>query len=343
VAGRRSDGTLHLTNGESAGNSLRRTSLGGTVLCWQDVLTEGSVPALPRADLRAVRARFLSECGWGGVRAILHSLERRDRLLELALGEGRHVVLWFEHDLYDQLQLLQILALAHEVGFRPGRIELLNVGSFEGRPDFRGLGELSPDELESLWPKRWPVTTELAALGNLGWEAIRGPEPTAIERFLAGDTSGLPFLDAALRRLLEELPDTGTGLSRSERQVLEILADGARTPPELFHESQAREEAPFDGDTWLWRRLASLGAGERPLVVCDGGAPLPAPPPFGEAGTFTAGRAALTDAGRDVLAGQADRIELLGIDRWVGGTHLRTDHLPRWDREAGRVATSEQA
>ena len=56
---------LHITNGESAGNTLRQTALGGAVLPWQDVLHEGPVPALPRQKLLRTRARFLADCGWG--------------------------------------------------------------------------------------------------------------------------------------------------------------------------------------------------------------------------------------------------------------------------------------
>src|SRR3954447_12149543 len=48
-------GVLHVTNGDSAGNTLRRTALGGAVLPWQDVLHEGPVPLLPPARLRDVR------------------------------------------------------------------------------------------------------------------------------------------------------------------------------------------------------------------------------------------------------------------------------------------------
>src|SRR5205807_720185 len=51
--------------GESAGNTLRQTTLGGAVLSWQDVLHEGPVQALPRVELIRTRARFLAECGWG--------------------------------------------------------------------------------------------------------------------------------------------------------------------------------------------------------------------------------------------------------------------------------------
>src|SRR6478752_4903805 len=76
---------LHVTNGESAANTLRRTGLGGAVLPWQDVLHEGPVPSLPRVALLRTRAAFLSECGWGSRRAILSSLELRDRQLHQAL------------------------------------------------------------------------------------------------------------------------------------------------------------------------------------------------------------------------------------------------------------------
>src|SRR5262249_51201147 len=199
-----------VTNGESAGNTLRRTALGGAVLPWQDVLVEGPVPNVPAPELRTVRARFLSDCGWGNAGTLRDALERRDRIFEQALADRHHVVLWFEHDLFDQLQLVQALAQADEHGFDTERLELVGVGSFAGRPDFHGLGELTVDELETLWPLRRPVTDELAAEGARAWAAVRAPEPTAIETLIESDTSALPFLAAALRRLLEELPDSRT-------------------------------------------------------------------------------------------------------------------------------------
>ena len=79
------------------------------------------------------------------------ALERRDRQLLEALRDGIEVVLWFEHDLYDQLQLLDVLALAHTEEAAP---ELIVIGSFPGKPSFAGLGELTASELETLWPSR---------------------------------------------------------------------------------------------------------------------------------------------------------------------------------------------
>jgi hypothetical protein len=36
----------------------------------------------------------------------------------------------------------------------------------------------------------------------------------------------------------------------------------------------------------------------------------------------------LTDAGAQVLAGNADHVTLNGIDRWIGGVQLRGHHVP---------------
>ena len=109
-----------------------------------------------------------------------------------------------------------------------------------------------------------------------------------------------------------------TGLSRLERQLLEELAPGPRSLTELFLAMEPREEAPFAGDELVWRRLEDL----EPLVTC------------GEQDVT------LTEAGRKVLSGDADLVELLGIDRWLGGTHLRPGHVWRWDPAAARVVSS---
>ena len=158
------------------------------------------MPAGPRRELLQARAAFVSACGWGSRRSILASLERRDRQLVQALRDGQQVVLWFEHDLYDQLQLVDVLALA-----APDAPELIVVGSFPGRPAFRGLGELTADDLETLWPARVPGQDTLAAAVSV-WAALRHPDPSALAEAARADLPGLPFLGPALLRLLEELP-----------------------------------------------------------------------------------------------------------------------------------------
>jgi hypothetical protein len=307
--------TLHVTNGDSTAGTLRETDLGGEVVAWRDVLHEGPVPPGDEDDVRRTWARFLASLG--GDEARLHTeLAARDAALLDALGAGDDVVLWFEHDLYDQLQLVQALSLVAGAGVGIGSLRLICIDAFPGRPRFAGLGELDAAELESLWPERRPVEPATLACAVEVWTAFRQPDPKAVESLLAAELPGLPFLATALRRLLEELPALDDGLLRSERQVLAALEAGATNRTDLMRAAADAEEAPFLGDTWVFDRLGALTRGARPLVAPD---------------------YRLTDDGREVLAGRLDRVAAVGIDRWLGGTHLREPEPWRWDRAAGRV------
>jgi hypothetical protein len=324
---------LHVTNGDSTAHTLQRACLAGDVLPWRDALHAGPVPAVPRPELLRGRAAFLSECGWGDGQEILSSLEERDRRLERAFADGEPVVLWFEHDLYDQLQLLDILALARDAEATP---EAIVVGTFPGKPSFRGLGELTAEELATLWPARRAVPAKTRATAAAIWADVRQPTPEALAWRVGRDAPELPFVRPALLRLLEELPAPGDGLSTTERTALRAISEGAGTPAAAFEAAQDLERAPFLGDTWFVAAIAELGRGPHRLVGTEGGNELPALDPGDEQG-FAQLSVRLTEAGERVLRGEADRVDLLGIDRWVGGTHVTPGAVWRWDPSAQRL------
>jgi len=321
---------LHVTNGDSTVPGIRGTGVGGDVLPWRDVLHEGPVPAgVDDAELRATRARFLSECGWGPAEAIEADMRARDERLAAALAGDEPVVLWFEHDLYDQLQLIQVLDAVDG----SANVEAILADRFRGAMD--------SGELAALWPDRAPVARDQVALARFAWEAVRAPEPRGIEALLDTHTVALPHLGPALRRLLEELPAVGDGLGRTERQALEAVAAGERSPHDIFVATQRAEDAPFLGDTWMWTRLSELGQGDERLVQTSAGDPLGPPPPHSDTNGFTRHEIELTRTGRAVLAGEADRAALVPLDRWVGGIHVTgPDPAWRWDRATGRAVSA---
>jgi hypothetical protein len=324
---------LHVTNGDSTASVLGAAGA-REVLPWRDVLHEGPVPLGIGPDaLRGVRASFLARSSGGREDDIEADLERRDMWLASAVQEGQEVVLWFEHDLYDQLQILQIL---DSLSARRGdRVQLIQVDRFPGRPRFAGLGELTPAEIVTLWPERRPVSGAQQALASRAWEAFRSDDPREIERLVHGDTSALPFLADALRRHLRQLPWTADGLAEDERAMLDALrGQGRATPVELFAAAAGREPSPFMGDLTAFWHLASLAGGDHPLVEpADPGIALPQP----HEEAFQQVELRLTSTGERVLAGELDRVAVRGFDRWLGGVHVDGLGTWRWDAEAGRV------
>src|SRR5262245_53706763 len=185
---------------------MRGAGLAGSIVAWRDVLHEGPVPAgLSYEKLRDVRARFIAACGWASHDEAVRTLADRDHSLA-AVGGTEEVVLWFERDLYDQLQLIQIL---DRLGER--RASQVDVG--EPR-DVRAAEPLP------LFEGRTPLEASAVDVGRQAWRAFTSADPTEVERLLDSGTTELPFLEAALLRHLEEFPSVRDGLSRTERQLL---------------------------------------------------------------------------------------------------------------------------
>ncbi|TMR24320.1 DUF1835 domain-containing protein [Nonomuraea turkmeniaca] len=311
---------LHVSNGD--GTDLPGTGLAPRVLYWRDVLHEGPVPAVGPEELRQIRAAFLAGANADDRAEGADMFAERDRILE-ANRDGEYV-LWFEADLYDQLQIIQILARLADLGVPAQRITLICIGEHPGIARFGGLGQLTAEQLREL-----PTTNACARLtpaalqlATHAWAAFRAPTPDGLRAIAGNRSSELRFLGEAFDRLSREYPATRDGLSLTERRILAAVADGAAEAGTAFVRAAARETRPYLGDTWCFAMMDRMAQAPIPLLHAE-----PANRPV-DRGTGLS----LTRAGARVLAGGADHVALNGIDRWVGGVHLRGHHVPwRWD------------
>jgi hypothetical protein len=278
-------------------------------------------------DLTATRVDYLGASGAGDRDTIEFELTSRDRGLAVSAQFDR-VVLWFEHDLYDQLQLLQLLdwLAAHP----PRKLALVCHAEY--------LGECTPERLLDRYQARRPLTATQMSLAQNAWAAFRDGDPTAIERVLAGNTDGLRFLRAAFERHLQQFPSVVNGLSRSEAQALDALADAPAAPRAVYyHSHHRREDAVFLGDASFAICLRALSTCTQPLVLAVDGGVLGRDADAG----FWNTAVALTSFGRSVAAGEADHVRSNGIDRWLGGVHLHGRETPwRWSPDERRLIRS---
>ena len=321
---------LIITNGDAAGELLRKGFASTEVLPWRDVLHDGPVPLTDSyEELSELRADFLAERGWGEPDALRENFRARDR--GLAHYESfETVTLWFEHDLYDQLQLIQILDWFFGTPGRGAGLQLVQSDDF--------LGTQTADQLVELARLSVPVSEAQFVLATKVWTAFRQPDPKAFAALLSDDLSALPYLEQAVRRMLQELPDANTGLARTQHQILIAINDGVNTPRELFGAVERLEEAAFMGDWSFWAWLDGLASG--PGQVIEGLENRFAPDMgHDEFMAYLECSIGLSPLGFQALGGSADFAAKARIDRWMGGTHLTNETLWRWnDRESALVS-----
>ena len=316
---------LHILNGEATEAILSQTAISGERFSFRDVLIAGPAPALDGTDWRRLRAAHLVEAYGVEAEKCEGDLERQQDVFE-SFSNHDEVTLWFESDLFCQANLLYVLdGCAHrDLGTK---LSLICIGEFPGRPNFRGLGELTPEELASLFGKRTEVTTAQLELAARAWRAYRSEDPRELERLLQTDTRALPFLDGALRLHLARFPSVRNGLNRIESAGLELISQGFTGFGDLFPRFIAAEPDYGLGDAQFWNVLQQLTRGLSPLLSLEGENP--------EMWTHSFG---ITEAGKSVLSGAADRVALNGIDEWLGGVHLQGQaNIWRWDERNGRL------
>lgn len=307
--------TMHIRCGNDIERTLREAGLHGDFNLHINPYLQG--PVTDTADWLERRAKFIAESvgpyqelAYATVLARAQDEERR--LLEAR--DYDRVVLWLEHDRYDQFVLLRCLSAFAAHG-APPRLELVGPNDFPGAARFVGLGQLPPEALRLLWGRRVPIQPEQIAFGAQAWRWFRAADPRALAALARAGTPALPDLGPALVRHLQELPSVDDGLGLTQRLLLQPLA---QTSPQragrlvgfVMHQ---RDPLPGLGDIGYDLVLRELAALPEPLVVRSGGNARRA---------WHADDVAITEVGKEVLAGSRDALTLPLPDRWVGGVRV---------------------
>jgi Domain of unknown function (DUF1835) len=318
---------FHIAHGGSGAESLR-LFLGcdpGAVLVQHDPLSVGPLPRVEHLDdWNTVRGAF-----WKGVLGAVppEPLEWDLPTNVQALRGCQSVCAWVGTGASDQLLLPWVVELFRLVNLPLPDLSVVRFDQLPGcqRPvEVIGLGMLSPENIGTHAPAEVVCREGIAELQGV-WAALTNPQPSEILRTIEEGPGRFPLLHRALQTGLDHFPDSGSGLSHWDFELLKHTRSSGPVARRIVGNTLS---AAYDvnypesvGDFYLFDRLRRLG---------DAGLPQPAVQlEAGEQPSFWGWQVRLTDAGERFLQAQQNFVELNGIDEWVAGVHL--------DSRAGRV------
>lgn len=302
---------VHVCNGDSTADTLSLADLPGEIRVWADALDLGPVLPVPDAEHHRVRGEFwAAREGRGSAADHAKKLAEYDAQFDEAAG-AEELILWYEHDLFDQLALVRLLARLARRGL-PQTLTIVSIDRHPEVPNFLGFGQLEATQLAELWPRRTPLSRDAIDESVTTWIALTANDPRALP-FLVKRIKAMPFLAGAIERHLEEFPDPTSGLSRTERQLLAAIARGEATGSALMQVSHAMDPRYPITDALLLETLKDFGR-------CGFIEGAPSGPPSADA--FKGVSVSVTAKGRQALAGAIDRVHECGIDTWRGAIHL---------------------
>lgn len=303
---------LHILNGDGTAGPFAQANIpADEVIVWREILFEGPLRLTPPEQFWPTRQRYLTQTYGEGPATYAEMVTAEVNRLE-NYTHHNEVVLWFEHDLLCQVNLLYLLHWFAPRDLGSTALSLVGIGSHPEKPNFKGLGELSPAQLVALFPQRQLLTAADLALGDRGWHAYAAPTPEGLVQFLREDFTRLPLLPPALAAHLTRFPSVQNGLNAIEQLLLTIIAESSPATLGLCER--------------FWEETSLFGLGDAQIMNYLR--------EMEQAGlVHVADHITLTALGRRVWQAEADYRLLKPRDYWLGGVHVLPG-LPawRWDR-----------
>jgi len=300
----------HIVNGDVVGGKLK--SLSGKMIVWREMYDFGPLSqewTLEETYRR--RAEFFEQKLQIPSSFFIENCQKQYQLLK-ELSRTEEVVLWFEHDRYDQVTILYLLTELSTLGFQ--KISMVSMNEYEGIEPFHGLGQLSSEQLIELLPTKQEMTKEQIEEACAGWKAYQSESLEELDEFIQ-ECHSLPFLKQALLSHKTYFPSSQNGLNEVEFLALSMINEGINTFAELFNKLVRQRTNDGLSDLYFAAILNELMKGDYPLISSNSELPS-----FKQHNPKA--KLELTRWGIEVLSGKANRINLIGIDWWVGGVHL---------------------
>lgn len=288
---------LHLLNGDTTLHQINQTTINGDRLVWREILCEGeTLEKVGSAEFWETRAAFLQAFSKPSFEK--HFERNKKEFSETDLRQYDGVVLWFEYDLFCQINMLGLLSWIHPKYLPDTKIALVCLGNHPNYDGLVGLGEIDPDDYYSLFEKRIQLNPEDLAYAARIWKAYCSNNHFNLLQLIEpGRAKKFPYLEEALRWHLKRIPDSQNGLDEIEFYIVQLLAKKPQEKREIVGTLLRRENFYGFGDVQYFNYLKDLA----PIL------------------SEKEGKVELNNLGREVLDGRKGFASLRRGERWYGG------------------------
>jgi len=248
---------LHILNGEATLHQWQSQELPGQPVVWHDVLVEGPVHAQVGSEAyHNLRQNYLAEA----YHSTAAGYQQKAMPVYEALARSAdydEAVLWFEYDLFCQINLLAVLAALHQQQ-ASCTVSLICIGRVPGHARLVGLGEVNPNLYPAFYANRTVLTHAQVAKGAQLWQLYCQPNPIAFVKACQGAGKAFAYLPAAAGAHVQRFPSRLNGLNEIEQYIIAMVHEKPRTEKEIMRALLLRANNYGFGDLQYYNTLAGL-------------------------------------------------------------------------------------
>ncbi len=254
------DATVHILNGDSTWHRLQKSGLKGDRIIWRELLCDGPLVKDVGSDkFWMKRYEFFEN------ELKVEKLEYYDKVIkELIviedLSKYKNVVLWFEYDLFCQVNLMALCTYLLKYYRKDISYYLICVGREKSKDGWQTLADFSPEEYQELYENKVKLSRNDLLFAKECWNVYVDGNKDDLKSFNFRKSHKFKYFDVAIKQYLNNLEKTN-GLDLIAYKVLKIIESSnhdQRAIVKLLLEWQRKETVNGFGDMQYTMRLNNL-------------------------------------------------------------------------------------
>lgn len=250
---------LHITNGDSTTNYLKKINLKGEFITWREMLCEGKTTT----DVG-------SETFWKNRFEFFKSSYKINKktFIDYTLKEYRNlckkksqkeIILWFDSDLFCQINMIAVLSWLKR--YRKGyNISLVSAEKGNNAKKTHSFSELNKNQIENQCKNRIELSKDDIEYADYIWQLYCSDSPLRLETVYKFKTnSPFKYLGAAIEAHLKRFPSIENGLNLVENSILQTASQQKFNSKRLFLDQLIKNEKVYGfGDVQYENKLNEL-------------------------------------------------------------------------------------
>lgn len=244
------DTTVHIVNGNSTAEILRKTSIVGDIIVWREALCEGPLLFEVGSDeFWQKRQQFFYD-NFKVDKLKYHEITIKEITKIEKLIAYKEVVLWFEYDLFCQVNLMALCTYLLK-NYKPSiQYHLICVGKEEVNEDWKTLADYSLQEYVQLYKSKTRIIFDDLQVAERYWKLYCENDKEKMVNFQLEENTIFKYFQLAIEQHVKRFPDAN-GLNQIDYKILEVINNTALYERDIIKEMliwQHRETVYGFGD-----------------------------------------------------------------------------------------------